>query len=99
LESTDFVAVQLAATHKQHGDAAKRYLASGDPADLGSFGIHGWRSYQNAIDVLKAVTGQDQKQKVSGEVTVRHEVGETVKKAMTAEQARQIVAEELKRKK
>ena len=98
LESADFISAQMTAAHKQYGDAAKRYIATGDPTDLPSgFGIHGWKNYRNAIDTLKVVTGQDQKQKISGEVTVKHEVGESVKRAMTAEEARKIIADELKK--
>lgn len=99
LESTDFLATQISAANKQYGDAAKKFLASGDPADLGQFSIHGYKNYRSAVDLLKIVTGQDQKQKISGEVTVKHEVGETIKKALTPEEARRIIADELKRKK
>lgn len=56
LESADFVMVQLAAAHKQYGDAAKKFLQTGDPKDLGTFGIHGPRQYKETIELLKTLT-------------------------------------------
>lgn len=97
LESADFVTMQIAAAHKQYGDAVKKYMQTGDTADLGGFSIHGWKSYREAQDLLKVITGTDktQVQKVQGEVKHTH-VNETitvpaVNRAMTPEEARAAV--------
>jgi hypothetical protein len=97
LESVDFVTLQLAAAHKQYGDAVKKYLQTGDTADLGGFSIHGWKSYRDAQDLLKVITGADktEKKSVSGEVLHRHVNEPTsipaVNRAMTPEEARAAV--------
>jgi hypothetical protein len=92
LESVDFVASQLAAAHKLYGDKVKKFLQTGDEADLGGFSISGWKTYREALELLKLVTGQDTK-KVQGEVkhTHTHEVAQPltpVNRPMTGDEAR-----------
>jgi hypothetical protein len=72
LESIQFVSLQIAAAHKQYGDQIKKYLQTGDVADLGSFSIHGFKQYREAVELLKTLTGADTK-KHSGEILHRHE--------------------------
>lgn len=97
LESVEFVSNLLAATHKQYGDQLKKYLMTGDPADLGTFGIHGLRQYREAIQLLRELSGQDdpktKKQSVTGEVIHTHRVEGTTpaNRGMTNEEARTVI--------
>lgn len=70
-ESVDFIADSMAAAHKMHGAALKKYLVSGDPKDLGAFGIGSLKQYRDTVEVLLKITGQDGTKRVAG--TVKHE--------------------------
>lgn len=74
LESVQHIADQLAVAHKRDGDRLKRFLMTGDNADLGgaSF-ITGIKSYSEAVKALLALTGQDKDKK--GPVAVQVSVG------------------------
>lgn len=61
LESVRFIADQLAAVHKKWGEAARRYVQSGDDADFKGFGIDSIRSYKTAVEALQKITGADKK--------------------------------------
>ncbi len=69
-EAVAFVADLLAAAHRKHGDKLKRFLQSGDPADLGAFSIDTMTSYKTASDTLMKLTGQDKEKPAPGNKTV-----------------------------
>lgn len=54
-ESAEFISVQLQVAHKQYLPKMKMFLATGDEALLGNFSIHGWKSYTDALNALKAL--------------------------------------------
>jgi hypothetical protein len=58
-ESVKFLADSISAAHKQHGEALQKYLQSGNPADLGAFGIGSIRQYKEVLELLLKATGQD----------------------------------------
>jgi len=72
LESIRFVADVMAAAHKKHGEAARRYIQTGDEADLKGFAIDDLRAYKTAVETLQKLTGQENK--VQSEVTHHHRV-------------------------
>lgn len=78
LEGVDFVATLMSAAHRQFGDALKRYIQTGVKEDLGPFEITGLRSYREAVELLRLLTGAD-KVKVDGKP-----VEKTVEPAKTA---------------
>lgn len=70
-ESVEFIADAMAAAHKKHGAALRAYLVSGNPNDLGAFGIGSLKQYKDLVEILMKVTGQDGRRSVGG--TVKHE--------------------------
>ena len=72
LESIRFVADQLAVAHKRHGEAARRYIQTGDETHLTGFTVESLKDYKSAVETFQKLTGQDNKQQVqhSGHVTV-----------------------------
>ncbi len=70
-ESVNFIADAMAVAHKLHGDAFKKYLASGNPNDLGAFSVGSPKQYRDWVETLMKVTGQDGQRRVAG--TVKHE--------------------------
>jgi hypothetical protein len=70
-ESVNFISDAMAAAHKLHGAAFKKFLASGDPNDLGAFGVGSPKQYRDWVETLMKVTGQDGQRRVAG--TVKHE--------------------------
>ncbi len=70
-ESVEFISDSMAAAHKMHGAALKKYLVTGDPKDLGAFGIGSLKQYRDTVEVLLKITGQDGTKRVAG--TVKHE--------------------------
>lgn len=97
LEGIDFIAAQLAAVHKIEGDRIKRFLQSGDKADLGTFDISSWKSYKEVIEILKTLTGADKKtQQHSGEIIHKHEhTVPATNRGMVHSESRAIIEAEL----
>lgn len=88
MESVSFLADSLAAAHKKHGTALKRYLQTSDEAELNGFDISSITSYSKSIDALLKITGQDQKKiklesKIENNVTLKN----MANKPLTPEQA------------
>ena len=71
LESAGFVSNLLVTANQQYGDCLKRYMQSGNEADLGDLKISSLQAYKTAIELLQKITGQDKTQKVSGEVLLK----------------------------
>lgn len=89
-ESVQFLADAMAATHKKHGSALKKYLQSGNEQDLDGFDLGSITTYSRAIEALLKVTGQDQKKKVTVDGVITNNVnlpGNMGKKALTPDQA------------
>lgn len=74
-EGAEFTGDIMAAAHKLHGAAVRKFLQSGDVADLGAMGIGSLAQYQKVAELHQKLTGQDkvQTQKVSGTVKHKHE--------------------------
>jgi hypothetical protein len=67
MECYSFVSLQLTVAHKLHAKKLQRYIQTGDEGELGGWTITGWRSYQDAIGILKQLgtktdNGPDAKQ-------------------------------------
>lgn len=77
LESIEFVADIISAANQRFGDQIKKYLQSGNPADLGDLQITSLDGYRKAIELLQKLTGLD-KQPVKGEMTVLHKADESM---------------------
>jgi hypothetical protein len=88
-ESVGFLADVLAAAHKKHGTALKRYLQTGDTRDLEGFDINNITSYSKSIEALLKITGQDNKKKVQveGNLTSTVNVNNLTEKALSPDQA------------
>lgn len=69
-EAVAFVADLLAAAHKKHGDKLKKFLQSGNPADLGALSIDTMTSYQTAATMLLKLTGQDKQKDGSNKIQI-----------------------------
>lgn len=60
LETTSLLTDMLAVAHKKHGDKLKKYLQTGDEADLGdALSIDTIHGLLKAVEGLQKVTGQD----------------------------------------
>lgn len=65
MESADFIADVMAATHKKYGGAIKEYLQTGNESALKGFDLGSIMQYNKAIEGLLKITGQDKKKEVS----------------------------------
>jgi hypothetical protein len=92
-ESLDFLADQMSAAHKQHGEAAQRYLQTGNPDDLGSFGIGSLRQYKEAAELLLKLTGQDKNSTVNVTGQINHIASSEVSGQSTGKTLAQLAAE------
>ena len=77
-ESVQFLSDSLSAAHKQHGEALQKYLVSGNPADLGAFGVGSIRQYKEVAELLLKITGQEKTSTLNVKGTVEHVAGESV---------------------
>ena len=59
MESANFLADVMAATHKKHGTAIKKYLQTGNEDDLQGFNIESITSYGKLIESIMKITGKD----------------------------------------
>lgn len=99
LESVSFIADQIAAVHKMHGDKAKKYLVSGDPKDFDDFGAGDIKGYKVLIEALQKITGTE---KAGTEVNVINRIEKDVSvqnKPLSSGQAAEIVRQANERKK
>lgn len=71
-EGVSFVADQLSAAHKMYGDNLQRYLQSGNPADLGGFGVTTHKQYRDACELLLKLTGQDKQSTINNKGEILH---------------------------
>jgi hypothetical protein len=76
LESALLVCDMLSVVNKEHGDAMRRYLQSGDTKELPSFRINTMQGFKYAVEVLQKLSGQDRQQQVKVSGTVNHELGD-----------------------
>lgn len=76
LEAVRFLTDVLAVTHKKYGDAAKKYLQTGDEGELKGFEVNSLGQYKQLVEILQKLTGQEnprvEEKRVSGEVTHNH---------------------------
>lgn len=71
LESVNFQGLLLAATHKKYGDRLKRYLQTGNEAELGTgMFVDSIKQYKDVVEMLTKITGQDKKNAAQGSGTV-----------------------------
>lgn len=76
LQTTELMADLLAATAKKHGDKIKKYIQTGDEADLGgSLSIDNLHQLLKIAEGLQKITGQDKVQKIETKNTQRFELG------------------------
>jgi hypothetical protein len=64
-ESLNFLSLVLAVAHKEQGERLKKYLATGDPKELGNFTINNMAAYQRIIQTIAQLVGADQKKTVT----------------------------------
>jgi hypothetical protein len=75
LETVDRLANELAASNKLINDRVKKFLQTGDPAELQGTSVGSIRHLKEAVEMLQKLTGQDvKKQQVGGTVEHRHVV-------------------------
>lgn len=58
-EAVEYMADQLAATHKLNGNAIKKFLQTGNPDDLGGLPLGSFRQYKEVLELLIKASGQD----------------------------------------
>lgn len=76
LETTELMADLLTATSKMHSDKIKKYIQTGNEADLGnSMTIDSLAQLLRIAEGLQKITGQDRTQKIETKNTQRIEVG------------------------
>ena len=71
-ESVAFLADSLAAAHKLHGAALQKFLQTGNPADLGAFGVTSIRQYKEVAELILKMTGQDKTSTLNVKGEVKH---------------------------
>jgi hypothetical protein len=88
MEATAFLADSLAAAHKKHGTALRKYLQTSDESELNGFDIGSITSYSRSIDALLKITGQDQKKiKLESKIEQNVNLKNMGNKPLTPEQA------------
>lgn len=93
VEGFDFVSLALAAVHKQEGDKIKKYLQTGDPKDLGDFGVSSWSAYSQVLNILQRLTGAPQAppQKHEHVHTHEHTAVPAANRGMKHEEAKNVI--------
>jgi len=74
-ETVQLMGLMLAVASKRHGEKLKKYLASGNEAELGEFDIKTIKQLKDVVEMLVKITGADRKQEVKLTGTVVHEDG------------------------
>jgi hypothetical protein len=64
-EALQFLSLVLAVAHREHGEKLKKYLASGNPDDLGDFRIESFGNYKSVIETVAKLVGADQSRTVT----------------------------------
>ena len=73
LESVQFVSLWAAAFNKLNGDKLRRFVQTGKEEDLGDLkGQMTLKAYQQTLELLLRLTGQDKDKNVSGEILHTH---------------------------
>jgi hypothetical protein len=76
LQTTELMADLLTATSRKHGDKIKKYIQTGDEADLGdALSINRLNDLLRIAEGLQKITGQDRVHKVETKNTQRLEIG------------------------
>ncbi len=100
LEAVVFAADAMAVYHKLMGDKFKKFLQTGDPAELGEFKNASFRTYKDFVDMLLKLTGQDGAKKAPP-IDPYHNPQAVEQpgppKAMTADEARMTIRGYVKR--
>lgn len=86
-ESFSMITALIASVNQKLGDLIKRRL-QGEEVDLGEFEVNGVKGYKELLNVMKMITGEDQKQ--TAEVHHVHEVvpGAAIDRPFTTVEAR-----------
>jgi hypothetical protein len=95
METVGLLTDMLAAANKQHGDKIKKFLQTGNEADLGNaMTITSIQGMMKVIEGLQKLTGQDKTLKIKTEETVNHNVNVTLSESenLSPEAAAQILA-------
>jgi hypothetical protein len=58
-EAIVFAADLLAAAHRLHGEKIRKFLQTGDEAELGDFAVRSIDQYRKGVELLLKMTGQD----------------------------------------
>jgi hypothetical protein len=76
LETIQFASDALSVFHKMAGTKFRKYLQTGDEAELGPFANMSMKSYKDFVELLMKLTGRDSdsKQLIVGEVVHTHTV-------------------------
>lgn len=87
-EAVEFMADMMSAAHKLHGEKLKKYLQSGNEADLGEMSINSLDKYRKAAEIILKLTGQNPTQRVEGNITHNHVLGSAPTEITTKEQSK-----------
>lgn len=75
LETIHFASDALSVFHKLAGQKFRRYLQTGNEAELGDFSKMGFKTYKDFVELLMKLTGQDiNKKQVVGQVLHTHKM-------------------------
>ncbi len=92
METSELICDMLAVANKEHGDKLRKYLQTGNEADLGDFKVDSLGNLKQAIEVLQKLTGQDKQSKLTLAGEILHRESESdEKKLPTAEQANNVL--------
>jgi uncharacterized protein YfaQ (DUF2300 family) len=96
VEAIGFACDLMAGFHKLQGDKLKKYIQTGDPAELGELSTMNIKTYVTAVELLLKLTGQDKQgsdKKITGEIVHKHEVEQVVntKTGLSQKQAAKIL--------
>lgn len=72
LETVERLALELAASNKLVSDKVKKFIQTGDVAEIAGMGIGSQRHLKEAIEMLQKLTGQGEKKTVSGVIEHKH---------------------------
>lgn len=79
LESITFSADLLAAAHKLHGERIRKFIQTGDEAELGDLKITNLKAYKDAVELLLKLTGQDKDASATTQIVVQGNGKQTVR--------------------
>jgi hypothetical protein len=65
MEGVNFIGDLLSSAHRRYGDRIKKFLQTGDEAELGDLSITSIKQYKEVVEILMKMSGADNKKEIT----------------------------------